>query len=369
MKLCFLAQVDSPHSLRWIRYFQERGHDIYCISFLPKNGLSIPFKNANLYLLRFLRVGTFLKVAINAVKVRQLIKEIKPDILHAHYAGTYGLLGALSGFHPLVITAWGSDVLISAKSKLKRIAIKHNLKTADLITCDAYHMKNAIADLLDDNSLLNDDSKIKIINFGVEVDQFKPALRDRKLQEELGIKGCPIVISLRNLQPIYNIETLIKAMPIVLKEIPDTKFIIGGEGAQKRNLQLEAKKLGVGSSAIFTGVIPHGYIPQYLNLADVYVSTSSSDAGIAASTAEAMACGVPVVVSDSGENGNWIKDDNNGFLFPVGDYRFLAEKIIYLLKNKDVARSIGLKGRVIIEEKNNYQKEMDKMEKLYESLI
>ncbi len=98
---------------------------------------------------------------------------------------------------------------------------------------------------------------------------------------------------------------------------------------------------------------------------DVYVSTSLSDAGLAASTAEAMACGLPVVITDFGDNRKWIEDGESGFIVPLKDPKALAEKIIYLLKNKDIRREFGMRNRKIIEEKNNYYREMEKMENSY----
>ncbi len=102
---------------------------------------------------------------------------------------------------------------------------------------------------------------------------------------------------------------------------------------------------------------------------DVYVSTSLSDAGIDASTAEAMACGLPVVVTDVADNKKWVDNGVNGFVVPVKDPKSLAEKIIYLLQNEDIRKKFGKINRKIIEERNNYYKEMKKMEDIYKELI
>jgi len=101
---------------------------------------------------------------------------------------------------------------------------------------------------------------------------------------------------------------------------------------------------------------------------DVYVSTSLSDAGIAASTAEAMACRLPVVVTDVADNKKWVDNGVNGFVVPIKDPKSLAEKIIYLLQNENIRKKFGKINRKIIEEKNNYYKEMKKMEDIYKRL-
>jgi glycosyltransferase involved in cell wall biosynthesis len=359
MKLCFLASANSIHSYRWIKYFADRGYEIHWIS-LQKNEFG-DLKNVKFYLLKQYPTK-FLDIILNAIPVKKLIKEIKPDILHAHYAGVNGILGALSGFHPFVLTAWGSDILIAGKNFLTKPLIKLALRKADLITCDAEHMKEAMIKL---GAI---PEKIKIIYFGVDTEKFSPGPKDEELIKKLSIENCRVVISLRNLEPIYDVETLIRAIPLVLKEIPSVKFIIAGKGSEEEKLKNLAKELRISESVRFVGFIPNDELPKYLRTVDVYVSTSLSDAGISASTAEAMACGLPVIITKTGENEKWVKDGEGGYLIPIKNPEILAKKIIYLIKNEKLRKEFGKVNRTTIEEKNNYYKEMKKMEKLYEEI-
>jgi L-malate glycosyltransferase len=359
MKLCFLASANSIHSYRWIKYFADKGNEIHWIS-LQKNEFD-DLKNVKFYLLKQYPTK-FLDIILNAIPVKKLIKEIKPDILHAHYAGVNGILGALSGFHPFVLTAWGSDILVAGKNFLMKPLIKLALKRADLITCDAEHMKEAMI------KLGVNPEKIKIIYFGIDTKKFSPGPKDEELIRKLGIENCPVVISLRNLEPIYDVETLIRAIPLVLKEISSVKFIIAGKGSEEEKLKNLAKELKVSESIRFVGFIPNDELPKYLRTVDVYVSTSLSDAGISASTAEAMACGLPVIITKTGENEKWVKDGEGGYLIPIKNPEILAKKIIYLIKNEKLRKEFGKVNRTTIEEKNNYYKEMKKMEKLYEEI-
>jgi glycosyltransferase involved in cell wall biosynthesis len=100
----------------------------------------------------------------------------------------------------------------------------------------------------------------------------------------------------------------------------------------------------------------------------VYVSTSRSDAGLAASTAEAMASGLPVVVTDSGENRVWVADGENGFIVPTQAPEMLAERILDLLRRPDVRARWGRANRQIIVERNDYVREMGRMEEIYRTL-
>ena len=159
-----------------------------------------------------------------------------------------------------------------------------------------------------------------------------------------------------------------KAIPLVLERFPDAKFVLAGQGPQEDYIKGLSKSLGVSDSVRFTGWIAHDELPRYLAAADVYVSTSLSDGG-PVSTLEAMSCELPVVVTDSGEHRNWVKDGINGFIIPVKSPETLASKIVYLLENKDKRREFGKANRPAAEQIAYYRKEVEKLEKLYQELV
>jgi glycosyltransferase involved in cell wall biosynthesis len=130
-----------------------------------------------------------------------------------------------------------------------------------------------------------------------------------------------------------------------------------------------AKSLDVFDATRFVGWIQNDKLPDYLSPSDVYVSTSLSDGGVAVSTLEAMACELPCIVTNVGDNNKWIKNGENGFIVPTKDPKALAGKIIYLLENEDIRMTFGKKNRKIIEEKQDYYKEMLKMENIYIELV
>ena len=353
MKICFLAGANSIHSYKWIKYFADRGHEIHWISFNPYTQSRI--ENISFYYLE----GNLLK---KYLAVKKVIEEIKPDVLHAHYAGVNGFFGALTNFHPFILTAWGSDVLFAGKSIFKSPFVKYDLRSADLITCDAAHIKEAII------RLKINYSKINIIYFGVDTEKFKPGIKNDDLKEELQLEDSLAVISLRNLEPVYDVITFIRAIPIVLKEFSNIKFIIVGKGSEEKKIREAARQLEVTDKIRFLGWVSYDRLPDYLRLADIYISTSLSDAGIAASTAEAMACGLPVIITNTGENEKWVKDKESGYLVGIKDYNMLAEKIIDLIRDKEKRIMFGERSRIITQKKNNYYKEMEKMEKIYEKI-
>lgn len=366
LTICFFgeARKEDIHTLKWIRFFADNGHDVHLISYTELNDFSL--KNIKMHVIKkkfgteIWPFNTLLNLPFTVLWAKKVIREIKPDIIHAHCVTSYGTLASLLGFHPFVLTAWGSDILINPKLNfLTNWATKHALKAADLITCDADHMKNAMV------KLGAKESKIKIVFFGVDTEKFKPGEKDRDILKKHGLQDFQVVISLRRLEPIYDVGTLIKAIPKILKECQSAKFIIAGGGSEEKLLKDLVKELDISEKVEFTGWTDPADLVKYLNSSDVYVSTSLSDGGIASSTAEAMACGLPAVITDSGDNKDWIKDKEDGFIVPVKSPDILAEKIILLLKDSELRARFGYSGRKIIEERNNYYKEMRKMESDY----
>ncbi len=116
MKICYLASPDV-HTNRWVKYFADRGHEVHMVASAKPSGN--PVDNVKLHLLkRFGPPIRILNYPINSVSLmlqfKRLIRNLNPDVIHAHSINDIALLGAASGFHPFVVTAWGSDVLIAA---------------------------------------------------------------------------------------------------------------------------------------------------------------------------------------------------------------------------------------------------------------
>lgn len=263
---------------------------------------------------------------------------------------------------PLIVTVWGSDVLVDpVRNRLVRWEVSRTLHKADMITCDASHIVPAI------QSLSGSKADIRIVNFGIDTRLFAPKSPDNRLKEQLGLVGKRVVISTRSLRPIYDIATLIRSIPHVLSNVPEAAFVIVGGGPEGDRLRALAASLGVADNVRFVGPVPNSQLPSYLCSSDVYVSTSLSDAGIAASTAEAMSCRLTIVVSDFGDNREWVSD-GAGFLFPCGDHEALADRLVQVLTNPLIKTSAASVNRDIVLERCDRDTEMAKMEQYYREL-
>lgn len=366
MRITYVADGASAHTQRLVNYFAQKGHEVHLICWRTISGYE---NNVRFHLLTRLTpqiwpVSQYFSFLFWIIQVRWLIKKIKPDVVDGHFITVYGFLAACAGFHPLLVTAWGSDILIQSKrNPLWAFLAKHCLKKADLVVCRSPIVKEEIS------KLGVEASKIRIILIGANTTVFQPMPSINKLRQKLGTGSLqPVVITTRRLSQTYDVETLIKAIPLVLAEVPSAKFVVAGDGEQRGYLQKLAQSLGISDSARFVGWIPHQELPKYLASADIYVSTSLSD-GTSNSLLEAMACGLAPVVTDIPANKPWINQGKNGFLFPVKDPKALATKIIDLTKNEERRKAFGRISRKVVQSKAEQKIEMGKLGEAYQESI
>lgn len=229
-------------------------------------------------------------------KIRRVIADYKPDVIHVHQANSCALMVVMANKKakiPLVLTCWGSDVLVLPKKSLilKKIAIK-SLNGADVLTVDAREMERAIKEL-------GVDKKILWANFGIELDaQFE-------LQKE------NIIYSNRLHKPLYNIDQIILGAADFLNANSDWKIVFAANGPLTNELELMAKEIISEDQFEFVGFVDQIRNKEYYAKSKIWVSIPSSD-GTAISLLEAMAYGCVPVVSDLPASREWVKDDKNG---------------------------------------------------------
>lgn len=364
MRICFLADGRSIHTYRFVKYFADRGHQVALISMRPVREdlrrLDIDLMETPLTTTRFIGFA-----AANLLKLPAVLRRIRrfnPDVLHVHDAFCYGFFAWLSR-RPYILTPWGTDVLIMPdRSRAFRALVGRVVRGAGMILYDGgAHMLKRLRDLGAPAG------KLHVFAFGVDVRAFSPANRDEETRRQLGADSpqAGIVISTRNFEPVYDIATFIRAAALILQRQPHARFVLVGDGSLRGELEAQARSLGVANRMLFTGRIPMDRMARCLASADVYVSSSLSDAGLAASTLEAMSSGLPVVITDFGDNGSWVKDGRNGFLFPAGGSEALCGRVVELLEQPELCRTCGAANVEAMRTRNNYYVEMERVESLY----
>jgi len=238
-----------------------------------------------------------LKIVKSIKIVRQIIFDYNPSIIHIHQANSYAYitLKANQKKIPTVLTTWGSDVLILPnKGGVYKYIVKFNLKTANYITADAVYMSNSIQKLIGKKEVL-------IANFGINYNEIKIPIKEN------------IIYSNRLHNKLYNIDKIIAGFYEFLKQNPDWKLILGGNGRLTKELKELAKSILPKESYEFVGFVDAEKNQEYYLRSKIWVSIPSSD-GTAISLLEAMGYGCIPVVSDLPANLEWINSGENGIV-------------------------------------------------------
>ena len=209
MILCFNGSKNL-HTERWVTYFAKCGHDVHLIVDEPVEYEGVTTHCLNLKVKK--SPSCFFK---KLFKIRRIIKEINPDILHSHTIKTEGYIGAMTRFHPFVVTIWGVDIYIRPHQRIDELLFtKLVLKRADLITADSQ-------DQIDEAVRLGRNmKKSAVIQWGVDLNVFKP-IDASGVRKELGFGDAPVVISPRKFLPLYNIGVIVHAFQDALNTCPD----------------------------------------------------------------------------------------------------------------------------------------------------
>jgi len=367
MRILLLADSNSPHTLRWSKSIRDCNHTVGIFSLhTPDHELYKDTADISLFSLNASReLQTKGERSISKLiylkakkKVKQIIKEFKPDIVHSHYASSYGLIGALSGFHPYIVSLWGGDVFsFPKKSIIYKQILKYSLSKADKILSTSRIMKEEASRYTDNEILLTP--------FGIDIDRFTP----RKINSLF--KADDLVIgTIKTLEKNYGVNFLIEAFALVKKKFSNKplKLLIAGKGTQRNFLEDMVKKLGLENDTIFAGYIDHNNVQDYHNMLDIYVAMSLEESfGVA--VLEASACGKPVIVSNVGGLPEVVEDRKTGFIVEKGNSKALADSLSKLIDEPELAASMGNEGRKKVIKEYDWNESVNKMISIYKTIL
>lgn len=357
MKICYLADINSAHTHKWLNYFKNKGYDIHVISLGngKYEGVTVHCLDVTDNVMKKASDKNKLQYFKKIKRVKELVNEIKPDILHAHYATSYGLLGALADYHPYIISAWGSDVYdFPIKSPIHKMMLKYNLKKADYIFSTSNVMK--------EETKKYTDKDIEVTPFGVDINRFVPG---RIEKDEL------VIGTIKTLEEKYGIQYLVKAFSILKERNPDVKLKlrIGGKGSQEEYLKNLCSELKIEKDVAFLGFVnPDDVIKEFQNF-DIAVFPSTLDSesfGVAA--VEAESCGTPIVVSDVGGLMESTKPGVTSLVAKKASVDDLADKIDILVKDDKLRAKMGDAARKFVEDNYSLDDNFDYVDKLYKKI-
>jgi L-malate glycosyltransferase len=325
MKIAVMARGTSSHIQEWLALWAADGWDVHLITFDPA-----PIAGVTVHPLTrpFGLVGAAAYIAAGS-QAREILRQVRPSVLVAYYITGYGLLATRARFAPLALFVAGSDVQQTTTSRARRIAVRFILRHAAFVQVPAQHLEKLVRSLGYAGPLMT-----------------LPRGIDCTKRPTAGQPDANLIVSSRNLHPVYDVATLIRAFARVLMRAPAARLVVVGDGPLRHSLQELATTLAIQEQVAFVGTLPRERIFELLARSAVYVSTSLAD-GASVSLFEAMLCGAYPVVSDIPANRSFITDGSNGRLFRPGDDSALADAILRALAAPDRASVLKVNQNLV----------------------
>lgn len=270
-----------------------------------------------------------------------------------------------SGASSIVASTHGHEVWWS-RLPLTKYAIRRIGRHVDALTYLGPETLAPIAQALREK----DRSKLKRVVPGVDTSRFVPLTSHerRTVRERWNIPPTvPVAVAVSRLVPRKGQHRLIDVWPRVVADIPEAVLVLVGDGSHRRDLQNQANSLGLGDSVIFTGEVTPEDLPRAYALGDVFAlpvvdrRSGLEVEGLGIVFLEAAACGVPVVAGRSGGSVNALDDGVTGFLVDGSDSDDLHRRLIQLLSDTDLAKSMGDKGRRFAQENWSWENQAHKL--------
>ena len=370
MRIIYFSKSYTPHDYRFLSALSATDHEVYYLRLeaskrqtedrpVPENVKQILWAGGQ-------REFRWRDVPRLTLDLRRLTKEIKPNLIHAGPIQNCAFIAALSGFRPILTMSWGYDLVMDAdQSAWMRWVTRYTLKRSAFFTSDANITRDKAV------SFGMKLEKTVIFPWGTDIERYQPkkgesgkkaASSNRKSKID---NPKPITLFCnRAWEPIYGVDILTQAFLKIAAVDPTVDLILLGEGSQGAKIRQLLMSGNVLDRVHFGGHVRQADLPRWYRMADLYISPSHVD-GSSVSLMEALASGLPCLVSDIPGNKEWIEDEFNGWLFHDGDVNDLAEKILNAIRNRKSFDEIGKAARKTAEEKADWKKNFGKLLEVY----
>jgi glycosyltransferase involved in cell wall biosynthesis len=355
MRVVYLADAPYVHTRRWVEHFVRAGWDTHVISFRPAE---IPGATVH-YVDGLERLGR-LRYLAHARRIRRLVQELRPDLLHALHLTSYGFLAGLCGLRPTLVSVWGTDVLEAPRwTPFHYLLTRYALARADHIT--ATGLRLAAATL----RYAPKAKPVTVVPYGVDLAQFRPG--DRRARNSRGA-GEVVLGAVARLSPEKGFDLLLRAAARLIDRDLPVRVVLVGEGPERARLERLAAQLGIEGRVTFRGAVAHEAVPAVLATFDVFVMPSRAE-GFGVAALEAQAMELPVVASRVHGLPDVVVHGSTGLLVPPGDVEALATALEQLVRNADVRVALGRRGRAFVAARYSWRENTAQMERLYAYLL
>ncbi len=360
----------TVHDRRFLQALVGRGHTLWCLPLsgdavrpeVPPvpDGVTMPEPVVP----RGTRCGR--RHMIRAASVlRRAIRETRPDLVHAGPVHLGGFAAALAGHRPMLAISWGWDVLHEARRcPISAAMMRFALQRADGAVCDCRTVEERLLAMAPGLQ-----GRIARMPWGIDLERFYPdAARAREIRRSLGWEDRAIFLHTRSLSAFYGAATLIAAAREVARTEPRARFLLVGDGPLQAKAEAEFVRDSVSDAVRFLGAVAPDQLPDYFRAADVYVSVAQTD-GTSISLLEAMASGLPVIVSDVPGNREWVTPGVNGWLVRPGDSRALAAALREAMADGAARAAMGRANVKVAAERADWSRNVQQLFALYDQVL
>lgn len=346
-----MTDINSAHSRKWITGLRNENQEVGAFSLNParddwheQNQVTLYHAGIDLSTTKS-NVRSKTAYLFSGKKVRAAVNNFKPDVVHAHYASSYGLLARQSG-RPYLLSVWGSDVFdFPHQNRLyRRIAIRNLTHAAEIL---------ATGKALADEVLKLSGRESTIVPFGIDTDVFHPSKK---------LEASPFTfVIVKSLEPIYGIDLAIEA----ITGLADCKLVIVGSGSLENELKQKVLQLGLENRVEFRGYVPNNEIPSILQESDCFLNLSRRES-FGVSILEAMACGIPVIATRTHGAEELIAHQQDGILIPVDSLDELRSAMRKMMTDQVQTSAIAKSGREKVLNQYNLKENIIDLIRLYE---
>jgi glycosyltransferase involved in cell wall biosynthesis len=248
-------------------------------------------------------------------------------------------------------------------------SFRYNLDAADRVICVSEPLK---AHLMTKWNVPGE--KIAVFPNVADVERFKPdPVAGAAIRASLNLGRAPLILFVGNFYEWHDVSTLLRAFVEVLKNYPDARLLLVGDGAKREAMAQLARELGLERSVIFTGMVAHTEVPRFMASADIAVvpyPVLEQDVWLSPlKLFEYMATGNAILASNVGQLSEWITDGRNGLLIPPGDVSAVAAGIERLIGDPDLRTRLGQNARADAVQKHSWDCYLSDLEDVYFSVL
>lgn len=350
------------------RDLAERGHNVHFISsFLPTR-LTELSERIHFHEVEMMSYPLFEHQPYDlalATKMATVARAEKLDLFHVHYAIPHSISAILAResikqkrYVPVITTLHGTDITLVGADRSYLPITRYGLQQSDGVTAVSKFLKQATIETFDFD-------EVEVIPNFICQNHYK-RLPDSPLRSELAPNGERLLVHVSNFRPVKRPSDCVEILAKVRAAGEDARLVMVGDGPELSAVRYRGEQLGMNGNISYVG--KQANIADYLGIADVFLLPSELESfGLAA--LEAQACEVPVIATRIGGIPEVVNDGESGYLSDVGDVEKMSADTLILLRDEELRRAFGEKGRELAVQRYSTDKIIPQYIAFYEKIV